>query len=79
MGRRPDKIIVNTRPPSPETVAEYAGRGQHLIVDDLGNDPTVVRADVLSDMLVAQHAKDAVVRSLVRHDPDRLADNLVTL
>lgn len=79
VGRRPDKIVVNTRAPSPETVSEYAGRGQHLIIDDLGDDSRVVRADILSDMLVAQHERDTVIRSLVRHDPDRLADLLVTL
>lgn len=79
VGRKPDVVIVNSTEPMKETVDHYAARGQYMLVDDLGDDPRVVRTDVLSHLIIDKHQKDVIQRSLIRHDADKLADAIMSL
>jgi len=79
VGRAPDTVLVNTTPPPENVVASYRERGQQLIVDDLGDAAHVVRTELLSDIVFGAHAHDAVNRSLIRHDGDKLADAIMSL
>lgn len=75
-GRVPDAILVNSAPLPPALVAFYREKdGTKPVIDDLGENlaADVVRADLLSAEERRQNAADAVSRSLIRHDPDKLA------
>lgn len=78
LGKKADYILVNTDLPSREQLDRYEsqeGTGV-LVEDDLGNDPRVMRASLLSDKNVYFSAADELsfVRSFIRHDPQKLAD-----
>jgi uncharacterized cofD-like protein len=83
---RIDFVTYNTAEADPELLAKYAGEGEYpvraTLADEAGRNVceppcTALPADLLSRGAVAQKAHDAVKRSLVRHDPDRLAATIV--
>ena len=75
--RSPDIVVVNSAPISETILRHYARHGQHPLLDNLTSN--VVRVDILQAARVEQHVADAVVRSLVRHDPDKLARVIMAL
>ena len=79
-GRVPDAILVNSAPLPPPLVMFYREKdGTKPVIDDLGENlaADVVRADLLSAEERRQNAADAVSRSLLRHDPDKLAQTVI--
>jgi len=70
-----DYIFVNSKSPPEKLMKLYADQGQ-LIENDLKDDPRVVSADFLGSF--AEKAKtDLIERSLIRHDSDKLAMELM--
>lgn len=69
-----DRIVVNTAEPSPDIVKRYQEAKDHLVVDDLDKDsPQILRAPLISERAVRKIAGDKVQRSVLRHDPSKLA------
>lgn len=70
-------VVVNSKHPSKELIKKYEDVDKaKLIEDDIGGTYSrarIVRANVLSDDAYKKSSADAVKRSLVRHDPDKLA------
>jgi len=79
LGRSVDMIVVNTEPISPETLAIYAQENEYPVVDDLGEDPRVLRQSILSNTRSAKAAYDTAHRSLLRHDSKKMIDVLQPL
>lgn len=79
IGRRPDVFLVNSAPLPEEAIKNYALVDQYPVVDDLGSEDTVVRADLLSYILLDKHENDVINRSMVRHDSDKLAHAIMAL
>jgi len=75
-----DFVIVNSSR-IPEAVLEkYKKKREFPVADDLESDYfRVVRADILSKKEVKKVAGDALHRSLIRHDPDKLAKVIIKL
>lgn len=72
-GREPDVIFLHTGE-LPEEVREYyAKKGGFPVVDNLGAAPSVVRGVFADPVTIPQMEGDAVVRSLIRHDPKKVA------
>ena len=71
-GRRPDKVIMHTGSFTKDVLGHYALEQEYPVVDSLGDDPSVVREDVVSVHVVPPLAGDPVPRSLVRHDSGKL-------
>ena len=78
-GRGIDAILVSTNSFPADTISLYAREGELSIVDDLNNDPRVQRLPLASMTAVPPVPEDPVQRSLVRHDPVKLADALISL
>ncbi len=78
-GRRIDFILVSTNGFPSDTISRYANEGELPIIDDLGNDPRVRRFPLASIATVPAVPEDPVPRSLVRHDPVKLASALLSL
>lgn len=73
-GRTPDTILLSTSSFPKEALDRYAKEGEFPVVDDLGDDPRVVRGDFASASVIEKSAADIVPRSLIRHDSNKVAD-----
>jgi uncharacterized cofD-like protein len=72
-GRALDRIVVNAGDFNADLVARYQAEGDAVVVDDFGDDSRVVRAQVVDDTAVAKVDGDALARSYIRHQSERLA------
>lgn len=79
VGRRPDVVLVNTGAIPEEARRRYEAEGEYPVVDDLYDDPSVVRGDFVSANIIEKTASDVSARSLIRHDSDKLAQALIAL
>lgn len=81
VGRRVEYVLVNTAQ-MPESALElYAKSHEQPIIDDLTDTQgyKVVRKNLASEKIVIKSKSDALVRSLIRHDSDKLAQAITSL
>lgn len=79
VGKKPDYTIVNiNKQISKEIVEKYKLEHAELVTDDLGK-VGVIRDNLTSDEIYQKPKSDKLVRSLVRHDSDKLAKAVVEL
>lgn len=79
-GREPDVIFLNENGISEEVLETYAEAGEHPPIDDfLPTDARVQRLPLVSVFMVPGVPGDPLPRSLIRHDPAKLAAALATL
>lgn len=75
-----DHILVNDTPLPENVLRHYASKERSFpIEDNLGSDPRVVRGDFLSRKVYQSQRGDPLKRSLLRHDPEKLAKALMRL
>ena len=72
-----DFVVVNNQKPSQELIEMYADEGE-LIENDLEKDDRVRMAPLLGE-LRESHKVDLIKRSLIRHDPKKLAQELMKI
>lgn len=77
LGRRLDHIFLHSGDIPADIKKHYAAEGEQPVSDDLGDDPRVVRAPVVSVVPYHQNSADKVKRSLLRHDSTALAKLLL--
>lgn len=79
-GREPDVIIMNQGGLSEDVLEKYASEGEYPPLDDfLPSDARVRRLPLVSIYKVPALPGDPLPRSLVRHDPAKLAAAIETL
>jgi uncharacterized cofD-like protein len=79
-GRLPTHILLNNAPFPEALVAHYATEYEYPVIHTYtGNDVQVISDDFLAREVVITQRGDSLKRSLIRHDPDRLAHELVVL
>jgi len=81
IGRTIDTVLVNNGV-IPKSVQDiYARHHEYPVSDDFRDHETytVVRANIVNRMLSTKAKSDTLVRSLIRHDSDRLAYELVRM
>lgn len=79
-----DYILVNNKKPSRESLDYYkSSENVSWIEDDLYDkkvvEANVIRKDLLSDIVYTPVKGDSLKRSLIRHDPEKLADSIIKL
>ena len=80
IGKRPDVVILNTGPIPSDILQAYQKEHEYPVVDDLNKDPSrVIRGDFVSTKFSGQITADAVKRSLLRHDKDKLTRAIMKL
>lgn len=82
MERNVDIVVINNEPIADEVKEYYEKFGERLVVDDLDNlnkDVRITRMPLLASDKEFQSMSDVVVRSLQRHDPEKLAKALVSV
>jgi uncharacterized cofD-like protein len=82
-GTNPDYVILNASNKLPKKITQrYLDEQSHFIVDDLAQhwtnypDTTIVRSDLISEQVHSRAKSDRLTRSLIRHDPDKLAQTI---
>ncbi|MBE7524916.1 YvcK family protein [candidate division WWE3 bacterium] len=74
-----DAVIVNSEPIPPELFERYLAAGEPVVKDDFANESfRIIRCGLLADGDVQHDPSDDVKRSLLRHDPDKLANAIVS-
>lgn len=76
-GRRPDIILVHEGPFPKEALTRYEKECEFPVEDDLPKDSFVVRGAFADATLVPEVAGDALPRSFIRHNPEKLAETIV--
>lgn len=76
-----DAVVYNTRRPNASLLKKYADEGAPVLCGErcLEGDFELVGADLLADGLARTPKKDLLRRTLIRHDPEKLARTLVGL
>ncbi len=77
--RKVDFVVVNNAQIPAEAEKYYALAHEHPVVDDLGTDSKVVRKPLISEEIIIKQSSDTAYRSLLRHDPEKLARVLKSL
>lgn len=81
IGQRINSVIVNNGPLRKSVLDIYAKFHEYPVIDNLPNVSyyRVIRADVASRAVIHKSKSDLLIRSLIRHDSKRLAQNLFGL
>lgn len=82
LGKRINVVIVNNSTLPKEALDLYAKYHELPVVDDLDTYPhdyQVVREDIASSTIVTKATSDTLVRSLIRHDSDKLANVILSI
>ncbi len=77
-GRKPDLVLVHDDGLPEEGLRQYAEKQEFPIDDNLGagDGYDVVRRDIIFDGRIERDKGDSLIRSLIRHDADKLGDVL---
>jgi uncharacterized cofD-like protein len=73
IGRPVDRIILNQAPIPKSILKSYAQAQEFEVQDDFNSDDRVLRAELISQVTSSKTASDTAYRSLLRHDPKKLA------
>lgn len=81
IGRSLDYVLVNTHQYHADIIKKYEAMHEFPVVDDLPEKAyyKVIRKPIVSDQEVEKAKSDTLVRSLIRHDSEKLAKVLVSL
>ncbi|MFH0943063.1 MAG: gluconeogenesis factor YvcK family protein [Candidatus Beckwithbacteria bacterium] len=79
LGKSLDHILVNNSPIPLEIKNVYAKEAEYPVVDDLKTDRRVIRKPLIAETLFEKPKSDTLKRSLLRHDPDKLAQAIISL
>lgn len=79
LGRKVDHILTNKASIPADIATVYSEAQEMPVVDDLGNDTRVIRANLIKTQPVKQQSNDTVPRSYLRHDSEKLAEVLMRL
>jgi uncharacterized cofD-like protein len=74
-------VLINTTPLPGQALKVYEKTHEYPVSDDLGNlsDYTIVRADIAGDEIIKKANSDVLIRSLIRHDSDKIANVIVSV
>ena len=77
IGRKFDYVLVNNGRIPQKAYQRYIEQGEHIFKDNLKeNGREVIRVDLVANSVIKKDKGDTLDRSLVRHDPDKVANEL---
>lgn len=79
IGNSIDIVIINTGKLPQEALKEYEKSHEFPVVNDLPSDAsyTIITGDIASNDIVSKSSADVLVRSLIRHDSEKLAEKIM--
>lgn len=75
-GRSIDTILINQGLITSNIIEYYEKYDEMIVRDDMGDDPRVIRRNLVSQHKVQKVKGDKIARSILRHDSDKLAHAL---
>jgi uncharacterized cofD-like protein len=77
-GREFDYILINSGSIPHEAYRRYLKEGEHIFKDDIksGGKRVIIRTDLVANSLIKKDKGDRLVRSLIRHDSEKLSREL---
>lgn len=72
-----DSVIYNKKAPLPSLVKKYAQKGEHVVMAQGKLPKKYMGADLISKTFPTSQKGDAIKRSFIRHNPDKLARLIV--
>ena len=80
IGRKPDFIIINNTPLPQDMLDRYIVLNDSPVIDDVSEmDKNIIRADLLAEEVVEKQQGDTLKRSLIRHDSDKVAREIMKI
>ena len=79
IGRRCDYVVINNGPIPVDILKKYAEEQEYPVVNDVTHDKRVITKDVVAQDVIEHHSEDILDRSLLRHDPIKLAQVVLEL
>lgn len=77
IGRKFDYVLVNNGRIPQKAYQRYIDYGEHLFEDDVkGEAREIIKADLVANSLIKKAKGDTLDRSFVRHDPEKVANEL---
>lgn len=76
LARKINTAVVNTGQIPEQALAHYKKFKEQPVRDDLSRDRRAIRLDLVSRSIYNKSKVDSTIRSLVRHDPDKLGQAL---
>lgn len=75
-----DYVLINSKMPHKATLAWYEEYAEEPVVDNLKKaDYKVIRKSLIRDVIVKADENDALRRGIIRHDPEKLAKELIKI
>lgn len=76
-----DAVLVNTQAPGKMALKWYKDFEEYPVVDDLNklNSTEIIKARLLKDVIIEKDSSDPLKRSIIRHDPEKLAKAVIEL
>ncbi|EKD85604.1 MAG: hypothetical protein ACD_37C00680G0005 [uncultured bacterium] len=76
-----DYVLINSKLPRKDTLSWYEEFEEYPVKDDLGEnkDYEIIRKNLIKDIIVKNTENDELRRSIIRHDSERLASEVVTI
>ena len=78
-GKSVDHILVNRQTISSSIIKAYEKYDEYPVQDDLGPNSRVIRQPLLAKSIFHKPKSDPIKRSLLRHDPNKLAKTIIKL
>lgn len=74
-------VLINTTTLPKQALNVYEKTREYPVKDDLGESSnyTIVRADIAGDEIMKKSNSDVLIRSLIRHDSDKIANVIVSI
>ena len=79
IGRRCSYVVVNNGAIPGDVLKKYEKEHEFPVVNDLIHDTRVIAKDIVAQDVIDQHSHDILDRSLLRHDPIKLAQVVLEL
>ena len=75
-----DYVVFNNKKPLPALLKKYSSEGEWVLPDDTDlKEKRFVGANLVSPKIYLQNPADKLKRTLIRHDPDKLAKAIISL
>jgi uncharacterized cofD-like protein len=73
-------VLINKKQPSEKALKWYKKYYEEVVIDDLGDESfKVIRENLIKDVLIEKDKADNYRRSIIRHDPAKLAKVITNL
>jgi len=79
IGKKLDYVVMNNGTIPQDILDTYGASHEYPVTDDLGTEPNIVRADLVSEDLSKKSEVDTAHRSLLRHDVNKVGQVLYKL